>query len=856
MQMPTQRMPSPVWVKQTQSTSWSVSSDASNLIAMFENVLREADTFLQADLRRIETYHMPWHIAQAGRCLMEAEKIVKTLAVERLTSMEMERVIMLDRELQALKGYQHTITQYEMSAQKISGYGGTIRTRPTSEISQTFSYISDLQAWIEQRETDICDCEWPSDAEHMEQAYKQHSANHRTIVDFGTKVENAIHLQASIPPHYKAEMDKSLEDLKEKYNNLLAVSMDRKENLNKLKAFIQYATKELKWLNQREEEEVTYDWSDRNTNMERKSEDLMMLMKSMEQEEVDISRVRQMADNLIVEGHPAKSTVEAFIDSLQTQWSWLLELIKCIQGHLKENKRYFQFFRDIEEAEKLLRSQEEILNHHYNDNHHTAIPELQNMLQEAMAEKDAVTLFNRTTSSLSSQAKTIVQLRPRLPEHRVHEMLSLRALCKYRLDNMTIHPNDQLLLKNNGSRINWRCTAPGGADVGALSVCLQIAPPNKDALRAANTIEMMQEQNLSLCQNMIIRLRCSMMWQCLLRDVDIITSWTVEKCPSQDEYNQVVSEFESNYKEFIRLTQDTEYFTPEELYQLKKDYNVCIKKRNYIIAKINPSETIEPSTNGSVTQQPSPKSASHYGTIILPSIEPLEQQMMTVMKTPLQSARLLAHSEERLAQLSQILRQCSITGAELEAAGRERDLSNTQRTSLGNVSTRLQTLQDNTDRGLKHMKVIDSAMNSYLDVEALTKAYELKLARGELVVTSAESVHAHTQLLKQWQLELDRGRAVRTMHEQWQKAWQADGENARAMNLHYPDVQNYGQQAQKLEHRWDAMQQHIGTRLERMNDLSKTLEEHRQHRRFLDSWYEEATGVLQRGTELEGEQQG
>ena len=96
---------------------------------------------------------------------------------------------MLDRELQALKGYQHTITQYQMSAQKISGksamtnghqnsypnkvpvsmyqvpsvvqkiqivncvgYGGTLKTTSTSEISQTFSFISDLHAWIEQRE--------------------------------------------------------------------------------------------------------------------------------------------------------------------------------------------------------------------------------------------------------------------------------------------------------------------------------------------------------------------------------------------------------------------------------------------------------------------------------------------------------------------------------------------------------------------------------------------------------------------------------------------------------------------------------------------------------------------------------
>uniref|UniRef100_UPI00358E0A6A desmoplakin-like n=1 Tax=Myxine glutinosa TaxID=7769 RepID=UPI00358E0A6A len=895
MEVPTTtRMPSPALSQQIQCTSWSASANTSSLIASFENLLREADTFLQADLRRIETHHLPWHIQEAGRCLTEADMIAKMLSAKHLAPMEIERVTMLHSELQVLQGYQHTITQYEKSAQrfssnsakfatinghqvsssnKVSGsmdrmpqavqkmqidvnytkYGGTLNTASSSEMRKKLCFISDMQAWIEQQEADIYDCEWPVDAVSMKKAYKQHNATHRNIADFRTKVDYANHLQASVPHQYKAELDNSLEDLKEKYNNLMAVSMDRKESLHKLEAFIRCATKELMWLNQREEEEVTYDWSDRNTNMERKSEDLMMLMKSMEQEEVEISRVQQMADNLIAEGHPAKSTVEAFIESLQTQWSWLLELVKCMQGHLKENKRYFQFFHDIEDAERLLRSQEETINRYYNTNNNTAIPELQNLLQDAMAEKEAVTSFNRTVNSLITQAKTIVQLRPRLPEHRVHDMLSLRALCKYRLDNMTIYPNDQLLLKNNRSRITWRCTAPGGADVNALSVCLQIAPPNKEALKVANTIEMMQEQNLSLCQNMIIRLRCSMMWQCLLRDIEIITSWTVSKCPSQAEFDQIVSEFESNYKEFIRLTQDTEYLSPEELSRLKKDYNACIKKRDYIIKTIATTGTTVPPNNDSEPPTSSPKPDPQYGTLNLPCLDPLEQQMMMVVKTPLQSARPLAHSEERLAQLSQIIRQCSLTGADLEAAGQENNLSITQRTCVGNMSTRLQTLQDNTDRSLRHMKVIDSAVNSFLDVEALTKAYELKLARGELVVTSAESVHAHTQLLKQWHLEMDqRGRAIRTMREQWQKAWQADEELVRAMNLHYPDVQNYGQQAQKLEQRWDAMQQHISTRLDRMNDLSKTLEEHRQHRRFLDNWYAEATGVLQRAQSLKG----
>lgn len=33
---------------------------------------------------------------------------------------------------------------------------------------------------------------------------------------------------------------------------------------------------------------------------------------------------------------------QAYMDTLQTQWSWLLQITKCIETHLKENAAYSQ----------------------------------------------------------------------------------------------------------------------------------------------------------------------------------------------------------------------------------------------------------------------------------------------------------------------------------------------------------------------------------------------------------------------------------------------------------------------------------------------------------------------------------
>lgn len=49
-------------------------------------------------------------------------------------------------------------------------------------------------------------------------------------------------------------------------------SKARLHYLDLLHAFVTAATKELMWLNDKEEEEVNYDWSERNTNMGAKKE--------------------------------------------------------------------------------------------------------------------------------------------------------------------------------------------------------------------------------------------------------------------------------------------------------------------------------------------------------------------------------------------------------------------------------------------------------------------------------------------------------------------------------------------------------------------------------------------------------
>lgn len=57
-------------------------------------------------------------------------------------------------------------------------------------------------------------------------------------------------------------------------------SKARLRNLDQLQAFVSAATKELMWLNDKEEEEVNFDWSDRNTNMTAKKDNYSVRQKA------------------------------------------------------------------------------------------------------------------------------------------------------------------------------------------------------------------------------------------------------------------------------------------------------------------------------------------------------------------------------------------------------------------------------------------------------------------------------------------------------------------------------------------------------------------------------------------------
>ncbi|ETE68158.1 Microtubule-actin cross-linking factor 1, partial [Ophiophagus hannah] len=278
----------------------------------------------------------------------------------------------------------------------------------------------------------------------------------------------------------------------------------RLHHLQSLYEFVSQATAELIWLNEKEEEELAYDWSENNPNLTMKKNYFSMssharlvfgqeapsicfghritealglsptqeLTEELEEKQDVFRALQDSAELLSLENHPAKQTVEhscgclfqAYSAAVQTQWHWIKQLCLCVDQHLRENTAYFQFFGDARESEMFLKNLQDNIKRKYSCDRNTSLTRLEDLLQDSMVgafgasrmdEKEQLIQSKSSVGSLVGRSKSIVQLKPRNPESPLKSTISVKAACDYR----------QIEIRGslNGARRNvcWTTATPG-----------------------------------------------------------------------------------------------------------------------------------------------------------------------------------------------------------------------------------------------------------------------------------------------------------------------------------------------------------------------------------------------------------
>ncbi|XP_029355194.1 desmoplakin-B isoform X1 [Echeneis naucrates] len=428
----------------------------------------------------------------------------------------------------------------------------------------------DALGWISQQKRLIETAPWGEDPAAIEQQLHNHQRFHSSI-------QRSLEVDRARDDLFKKGDKGNLHGLEQEWDSLQQLSFTRKEQLQELQAIILEISKEIMWVNDREEEELVFDWGDKNIDqyIPKKQESYSKLMSALEDKEVDLNKLKAKVDTLLKNGHPASDKIKAYQDTLQTQWSWLLQITKCIDVHLKENAAYNQFFKESNETYNNLTKQHESVRKKFTCDKETSLENLLDLLRGLEREKEKILENKRQVQHLVNKSKSIVRLKPRNPEEKSSNTVIVKALCDFKQDQKVIHKDNEAILKDNSQRSKWEVTGPGGLDMLVPSVCLIIPPPNPLSISIANKNELYYESILSIWNQLYINVKSLIAWQYCLLDIKQIRSLTISMLAKMhpEEYRQIMKNLETHYEEFKLNSQGSQMFADDDKRSIENQYN-------------------------------------------------------------------------------------------------------------------------------------------------------------------------------------------------------------------------------------------------------------------------------------------
>ncbi|RVE73705.1 hypothetical protein OJAV_G00033760 [Oryzias javanicus] len=519
-----------------------------SLQSQCQEYLMKADAAMQSGNAQGETEY--W----MGKAREAIDRLMNTVAEMNNMGYPSEGVVKsLDVYRDQLRGLQMALTSTVPRSRSLRGSSG-------AWVEETPRSLQDATGWIAQQKRLIETGQWGDDPISIDQQIISHQKFH-TAIQRSPEIDRARE-------DLVRRGDKSrLRALEQDLESLKKMSVGRMEQLRDLQRILQEISLEIMWVNEREEEELMFDWGEKNIELyiPKKQEAYSKLMSALEEKEKDLYKAKTKADALLKINHPASDKIEAYMDTLQTQWSWLLQITKCIDIHLKENGAYWLFFKEANDTNTALQTEHELIRKKFSCDKDTSLEDLMELLKGLEKEKEKIMEHRRQVQHLVSKSKNIVRLRPRNPEVKSSGTV-VKALCDFKQDQKVILTGNEAILKDNSQRSKWLVTGPGGLDMLVPSVCLIIPPPNPLSISIASKNEQYFESILSIWNQLYINVKSLIAWQYCLLDIKYINSLTISMISKMrpDEYKQIIKNMEAHFEEFKITSRDSQMFVEED----------------------------------------------------------------------------------------------------------------------------------------------------------------------------------------------------------------------------------------------------------------------------------------------------
>ncbi|XP_072711304.1 dystonin isoform X13 [Ciconia boyciana] len=724
-----------------------------------------------------------------------------------------------------------------------------------TEEEVNMKFVQDLLCWVEEMQVQLDRAEWGSDLPSVESHLENHKNVHKAIEEFESSLKEAKMSEIQMTAPLKLSYAEKLHKLESQYSKLLNTSRNQERHLDTLHNFVSRATRELIWLNEKEEEEVAYDWSDRNPNITRKKEYHAELMRELDQKEEVIKSVQEIAEQLLLENHPARLTIEAYRAAMQTQWSWILQLCHCVEQHLRENAAYFEFFSDAKEAMEYLKNLKDTIYRKYSCDRSSSLHRLEDLVQESMEEKEQLLQYKSTVAGLVGRAKAIIQLKPRNPDCILKTSIPIKAICDYRQIEITIYKDDECVLANNSHRAKWKVISPSGNEAMVPSVCFTVPPPNKEAIDTANRIEQQFQNVLALWHESHVNMKSVVSWHYLTNEIEAVQAGNVASIKTMlpGEHQQVLSNLQSRFDDFVEDSQESKIFTSSDTAQLEREVSVCKQYYQELLKSAEREEQEESIYNLYI---------SEVRNIRL-QLESCEERLIRQIRTPMERDDLhesvfrISEQEKLKKELDRLKDDLGVITDKCEeffgqAAGSPS--VPTLRSELNVVIQNMNQVYSMSSIYIDKLKTVNLVLKNTQGAESLVKLYETKLCEEEAVTADKNNIENLMGTLKQWRSEVDEKRQVfHALEDELQKAKMISDQMFKMHKERDLDFDWHKEKVDQLAERWQNIHSQIENRLRDLEGINKSLKYYKDTYNSLDTWIQQVEDTQRKIQEIHPE---
>ncbi|CAN9504242.1 unnamed protein product [Ophioblennius macclurei] len=717
----------------------------------------------------------------------------------------------------------------------------------SSEDEGSLRFIYELLGWVEETQELLERTEWGADLPSVEHNLQEHKVVHAAVEELMSGVQEARSYESKVSPNFKSSYSDTLAKLEHQYCKLLEHSSWRLRSLESLHAVVSRCTDELIWLNEREEEEIAFDWSDANSAVQAKRELYAEVRAELDEKREVMRSLQETASRLCQENHPAKQTLEAYSAALQTQWQWVDQLCVCVEQHLKDNTAYFQFMSDARDCESYLRQLQETIKRQYTCDRNSRLSKLEDLLQDSMEEKEQLIQYRSSVASLVGRAKTLVQLRPRGADAPLAAATPIKAICDYRQIEITIVRGEECVLEDNSQRTKWKVISPTGNEAMVPSVCFSVPPPNQDAIDAAARTEQLYQKVMSLWHQLHVNMKGVVSWHYLLKDVRTVNEWSLDTVRSQapSERQRVLDHLTSQLADFLSDSKESSLFTAAERRELERDVQQAQQHCQDLLRNMETAEKDE-----SVSR--SYRSELQGVTLRL---DDAERRLMAAIETPPpillsgdspdDNSAHIAEQEKLGAELDGLRSTLGEVSRRLVAFFEEKPSSSgvpALRSELQGALEKTDKLHNLSSVYLNKLKTVDVLVRSLDDAEGQVKKYESRMSEEDIVPADAAAIQSLRNQLGAWRSEMAELDGVfLSLQAQVGGAKEAGAQLRKLHPDRSPELERYQEKAAQVCERWGGVKRQMDTRRVDLEAVSSALQQYRDGHSALIRWIEETT---------------